>query len=283
MVRSEMFSCWLNTEEFKVGGCIMTEYVCIVGLDEPEYSQIRERVDVPIIAHEILPRLMVKDGQLWVESSRGPRLVPVSKMVFHGIYEDDLNFITALALWGGPCLPNARAMMDCRLKFPCLVRVLEHTRFGESPRGYAAPGVRFDSETERVAKWGNWHCGENKARFTESWTAEYPSIVEHFLPGEAVRIVCIGDHRWQIKLEGDGWLKSIHHPTASVMADIDAELLADTLAIRDALGTEIIANDYMVSADGEKHLLEMNHIPNVTRFPEIWEAYRDTVVDWING
>jgi hypothetical protein len=132
----------------------MTRYACIVGLDEPEFSEIQERVDVPIVAHEILPGMIVQDGQLKVESRRGPRLLQVSKAVFHAIFENDLDFITALALWGGPT-------------FPCLVRALEHTRFGASLRGYAAPHTRFFSDAEKVAKWGNWHCGENKARFTD--------------------------------------------------------------------------------------------------------------------
>jgi hypothetical protein len=41
-----------------------------------------------------------------------------------------------------------------------------------------------------------------------------------------------------------------------------------------------VANDYIVSEQGARHLLEVNHIPNVTRFPEIWEAYRDYAVQW---
>ena len=62
---------------------------------------------------------------------------PVSHVLFHGIFEDDFPFLTALALWGGPCLPKARGMMDCRLRIPCLVRALEVTRFGGMLRGYA--------------------------------------------------------------------------------------------------------------------------------------------------
>lgn len=259
----------------------MTEYVCLVGLDEPESSAIQQRLDMPVIAHPILPGIMVDQGHLWVESSGG-RMVQASKVVYHGIFENDLDFMVGLALWGGPCLPNARSMMDCRLKLPCLVRALDYTRFGAPQRGYAAPYVRFYSDTERVAKWGNWHCGENKERFTGSRSGEEASVIEHFLQGDAVRVVMIGDQYWQIKLEGDGWLKSIHHDNAAFM-DVDAELLEDTQHIKQAFGLEIIANDYMVTTDGTKHLLEVNHIPNVTRFPEIWEAYSDHVVDWIRN
>jgi hypothetical protein len=260
----------------------MKEVVCIVGLDQPEYAEIRERVDVPIIAHEALPPMFVQGGQLFIESDRTMQMLPVSKVLFHGIYENDLDFITGLALWDGPVLPNAHAMMDCRLKLPCLVKALQYTRFGTSPRGYASPGVTIDAADERVAKWGNWHCGENKVRFSGSWTADEPSIIEHYLDGQAVRVVLIGDRCWQIKLEGDDWLKSIHHDNAAFM-EIDPALVSDAEAVRAGFGLELMANDYIVSPDGTPHLLEVNHIPNVTRFPEIWETYRDFAVDWINA
>jgi hypothetical protein len=260
----------------------MTEYMCVVGLDEPEVADLQTQVEQPLISHVALPRIVVKDGQLWVEGMRGPRMLPVSKMVFHGIYENDLDFITGLALWNGPCLPNAHAMMDCRLKLPCLARALRYTRFG-SPRDFVMPGAHYDAAgQEQIAKWGNWHCGENKTRFTGLWTAEESSIVEPYFEGQAVRVVLIGDYCAQIRLEGDSWLKSIHHADAAFM-DIDAELLEDTRTIREAFGLEIIANDYLVGNDGSKHLLEVNHIPNVTRFPEIWSVYRDYVAAWLRG
>jgi hypothetical protein len=261
----------------------MAERVCIVGLDELEYSEIQQHLGItPVIAHEVIPRLALRDGQLLVASRRHAGLLPVSRVVFHGIFADDLDFIAVLALWGGPCLPNARGMLDCRLKFPCLVRALEHTRFGAPPRGYAGPETPVTFEGEYVAKWGNWHCGENKARFTGAWQSEHASIIEPFLAGQAVRVVLIGEQAWQIRLAGSDWLKSIHDAQADFMP-IDAELLEDTRQVRQAFGLEVMANDYIVTEAGTKHLLEVNHIPNVTRFPAIWEAYRDYVVRWVTG
>jgi hypothetical protein len=257
----------------------MREVLCLVGLDEPESQEIRDMLDSPVIAHDILPEIVVLDGVLSVEY-RG-RMVPVSKLVYHGIFEDDLDFITGLALWGGPVYPNPVAMMNCRLKLPCLVRALQYTRFGEPARGYASAHARINTDSERVAKWGNWHCGENKVRFQGTTTLTEPSIIEDFLPGKAVRIVMIGEHYWQIQLEGDDWLKSIHHTDAGIIDEVDAELLADTRAVRDGFGLSIIANDYIVGLDGSRHLLEVNHIPNVTRFPEIWTVFRNTVVTWL--
>ncbi|MEO1287073.1 MAG: hypothetical protein AAFV93_04840 [Chloroflexota bacterium] len=148
------------------------------------------------------------------------------------------------------------------------------------PRDYATANTRISTKHNAVAKWGNWHCGENKERFNSSWIGDEPAIVEPFLDGDAVRIVIIGDRHWQIKLEGDDWLKSIHHETANFMP-VDEELLEDTRRIQSAFGLQVIANDYIVTNTGERYLLEVNHIPNVTRFPEIWEVFRDYTVQWL--
>jgi hypothetical protein len=255
--------------------------VCIIGLDKPEYTEIRQRVGTPVIAHETLPSLIVVDGELLIQPPNRITHMPVQKVVFHGIFEDDFDFVTGLALWNGPCLPNAQAMLDCRLKLPCLARALRYTRFGEPRRGFVPAGMTLTTEGERVAKWGNWHCGENKTRFNGTWSSSEPSVIEPFISGQSVRVVIIGERSWQIRLDGADWLKSIHDPNAAFM-DIDPELLADTQRVRDGFGLEIIANDYIVTEAGTRHLLEVNHIPNVTRFPEIWEGYHDYVVDWIN-
>jgi hypothetical protein len=254
---------------------------CLIGLDEPEVSDLQARLDQPLLAYETLPRILVRDGELFVESPSRSRLLPVSSVVFHGIFGDDFDLLAGLALWGGPCLPSARAMLACRLKFPCLVRALELTKFGAPRRGFVSAGLEAEFTAEHVAKWGNWHCGENKARVQGTWRAEEAAILEPYLQGTAMRVVVIGDRAWQIQLAGDDWLKSIHHPTAELMPR-DERLVADTRHIASSIGLEIAANDYIITADGEPHLLEVNHIPNVTRFPEIWQAYAEFVVDWLN-
>ncbi len=259
----------------------MKDYVCLVGLDDAEAEEICSLVDAPSFYRVTLPSLKVQAGQLWVETETRPRYLPVRKLVYHAIYEHDLDFITGLSFWGGACLPHPRGMLDLRLKLPGLLRALDHTRFG-FPREFVSARTPFQSERESVAKWGNWHCGENKERFTDSWMGEETAIVEPFIHGSAVRVVMIGEQAWQIKLEGDSWLKSIHHDSADFM-DIDPELLDDTRRLKTAFGLEVIANDYMVGEDGQRYLLEVNHIPNVTRFPEIWRAYRDYTVAWLNS
>lgn len=253
---------------------------CLIGLDEPQIRDLRKRFGGPLLAYETLPRMILRDGELLIEELSGFGYAPISRVVYHGIFEDDHDLIAGLALWNGPTLPNASAMLDCRLKLPCLVRALRYTRFGAPARGYASPGAEYQTEVERIAKWGDWHCGENKARFTGTRVAHESSIIERFLAGDAVRIVVIGEQFWQIKLEGEGWLKSIHHLTASFM-DPDPQLVEDTRNVASGFGLEIAAIDYMITPDGIPHLLEVNHIPNVTRFPDIWEAYAAYVTDWL--
>jgi hypothetical protein len=254
----------------------------IVGLDEPEYLDLKGRVAGPTVFSELLPRIQIDRGRLLVElPNRFESFVPVSRVVFHGIFEDDLPFLSALALWGGPCLPSARGMMDCRLRIPCLVRALAATRFGSMRRGYADRGTTVQSEADLVAKWGEWHCGENKERFRGARRCDEPTLLEPFVEGEAVRVHLMGDRCWQIRLTGEGWKKSLHGPGAGFM-EADAELLEDSRRLQRHFGLEMLAMDYLVGTDGAKHLLEVNHIPNVTVFPEIRAAYLDWAARWAN-
>lgn len=255
---------------------------CLIGLDEAEIVDLQGRFDQPVLAYETLPRIWVQDGRLFVESASRFRMLPVSAVVYHGIFADDWDLIAGLALWGGPCMPAAQAMLDCRLKFSCLVRALGFTMFGEPRRGFVSAGLEVEFADEQVAKWGNWHCGENKARVHHTWRAEQAAIVEPYLSGRAVRVVVIGERAWQIELAGDDWLKSIHHRGAQLMPT-DERLVADTLQVAGRFGLEIAANDYIVTADDHAHLLEVNHIPNVTRFPEIWDAYATYVTEWLKS
>jgi hypothetical protein len=131
-------------------------------------------------------------------------------------------------------------MIDLRLKLPGLARALKHTRFA-FPRGFVSPNTTFraDAEQELVAKWGNWHCGENKERFSDSWTGEEPAVIEPFIAGQSVRLMMVGDQYWQIKLEGRDWLKSLHDASADFMT-VDPELLHDTQHLKAAFGLQVI-------------------------------------------
>ncbi|HET6246728.1 MAG TPA: hypothetical protein VFE47_03440 [Tepidisphaeraceae bacterium] len=253
----------------------------LVGVEPDEISELRPRLDIPFVSTVTLPRIKVERGTLHVERPNAVgHFLPISKVVFHGIYENDFDFINALALWGGPCLPSADGMLDLRLRLPGLVRSLRVSRFNAMPRSFAVTGVSVNVDRESVSKWGNWHCGENKEKFTGEWKAQQATVIEDFVEGQAVRIVLIGDRPWQIHLTGETWKKSIHPDDAAYMP-IDAELLEDTRRLRDHFKIDVIGVDYMIGNGGTKHLLEVNHIPNVTRFPEIRAAYLDLVAKWV--
>lgn len=252
----------------------------LVGLDRPEVDHLRSRVRLPLIAHEMLPKVQIRGGELYARRPDRDEFIPISKVVFHGIFEDDLPTLAALALWGGPCLPGAHGMLDCRPRIANLARVRRVSRFASLPRGYADPDTTFPVEREMVAKWGEWHCGEGKERVNTPHRVEEPTLFEPFLPGEAVRVQLIGERAFQLRLGGSDWKKSLHGEDTAFV-DTDPELVADTRALADHFGLPVCATDYIVCPDGSKHLLELNHIPNVTHFPEMRAAYLDFAAAWI--
>ena len=257
--------------------------ILFVGLEPPEMAELAGGIQTPFVTSVMLPRIKLDRGALLVERpSAAGQFLPISRVVFHGIFEDDFDFIDTLALWRGPCLPDALGMMDLRFRTAGLVRALRVSRFNTLPRGFASAGMKHVSREQAVAKWGNWHCGENKERFVGEWQTREPTLFEDFIVGDAVRIVLVGDQPWQVRLAGDDWKKSIHPDDASYMP-IDEDLLADTRALQAHFRLEVVGVDYMIGRDGTKHLLEVNHIPNVTRFPEIRAAYLDLAAEWIRG
>ena len=258
--------------------------ILVVGLESSDVQIIRQGIgfDYLISHYDVMPRIQLIKGKLFVESISVPdKFLLVDAVIFHGIFEYDFDFITLLALWNGPCLPNAKAMMDLRLRIPGLVRALSVSKFAGINRSMVLGVDEYSAESESIAKWGIWHCGEDKEKFTGSWKSTETSVIEDFIIGDAVRIMLVGDKSWQIKLTGDSWLKSIHHEDAAKM-EIDSELLADSKSISKYFDLEIVGVDYMVASDGQKYLLEVNHIPNVTVFKFVNEAFIAFTKNWIS-
>lgn len=257
--------------------------ILLIGLLPKEIEAIKTSLDMEylVIAYDMLPKLKLVENTLWVESTTIPdKFLKVDKVIFHGIFKDDYDLITLLALWNGPCLPNAKAMMDLRQRIPGLVRTLAISKFNSLKRGMAIGQEQWNSSSEVVAKWGVWHCGEDKHKFNGEWSTPETCVIEEFVNGNAVRIMLIGDQAWQIQLHGDSWLKSIHHPDAEKMP-IDPELLQDSKNIAKHFNLEIAGIDYMIDENGEKYILEVNHIPNVTVFPFMNTVFIDYAVKWI--
>ena len=258
----------------------MKKNLAIIGLERPLAQTLSNLFDGYVLIHDCLPKYVVNNGQLFMEKSNGFGFVLIDIVVFHGIYEDDFDLITALNFWGGPCFPNAFGMMNCRLKLPCLARALRITNFG-SARGMVCKDMTINAKNEQVAKWGNWHCGDNKEKFIGSWKSENFSILEPYFDGEAVRVVIIGDQKIQIRMTGHNWLKSVHHKDSRV-EQLDNDLYLDSEKLKTHFGLQMIANDYIITQLGTKYLLEVNHIPNVTRFEELKTMYQTEVIKWLN-
>lgn len=255
----------------------------IVGLEENEVTSIKGKLDFDylVVHYDMLPKIKLVEGKLFVESPTVPdKYLLVDKVIFHGIFETDFDFITLLALWRGPCLPDALGMMDLRQRIPGLVRALKVSKFNGIKRGMAIGQQEWNSPTEVVAKWGIWHCGEDKHKFSGIWKSNESSVIEEFIEGEAVRIMIVGDKYWQIKLTGDTWLKSIHNEGSWEMP-VDEDLLYDSKNIANHFNLETVGVDYMVGKNGQKYLLEVNHIPNVTVFPFVNSVFIDYAVKWI--
>jgi hypothetical protein len=257
--------------------------VLLVGLDPPEVAELKPRLPGPVVACETLPRVRITGGELLVEDrSRWDWWRPVSRVVFHAIFDiaDDVPFASTLDLWGGPCLPSPGGMLLARPRVTNLAVARRASRYAGLARTYLPAGGSYTADRPTVAKWGEWHCGEGKELFTGERTFDGPTLLEPFAPGDAVRVQVIGGAAWQIRLGGDDWKKSLHHATAAVVP-LHPALEADTRRMVAAFGLELGAADYILDDEGAAHLLEFNHIPNVTQFPEIRAAYLDFVAGWI--
>ena len=253
----------------------------LIGMDREEVAELKARVDCQLVSFDMMPKVQLRDQQLYLaQFGTWDWSGPITKVVFHGIFENDLPGIAALALWGGPCLPSASGLLDCRPRIANMARVRRVSRFATMPRSYTDAETTFRTDTPSVAKWGEWHCGVGKERFIGEWTAQEPSLIEPFIVGEAVRVTAIGDALFQLRLGGDDWKKSIHHPTADFVP-LDEALGADVRSMRDHFDLAVCAADYIITADGIPHLLELNHVPNVTQFPVIRSAYLDLAAQWI--
>src|SRR3954464_10215834 len=120
------------------------DLVVLIGHARPEATELKARTQHRVIAFDMLPRVQLRGGELFVHDTWAGS-GPVGKVVFHGIFEDDLPLLGALALWGGPCLPSAHGMLDCRPRIPNLARVRRVSRFAAMRRGYASPGTTFSA------------------------------------------------------------------------------------------------------------------------------------------
>ena len=138
----------------------MDERILLIGFDAPEAAALSERLPHECVSHEMLPRIVVERGQLFVQSPRSAQFLQVSRVVFHGIFEHDLDFLAGLALWGGPCFPDRRRPSRAALLSRCprcsragrfSRRTGEPARFAADRRGFAEIGRDDFDRSPRLA------------------------------------------------------------------------------------------------------------------------------------
>ncbi len=116
----------------------MKPRILLIGIQPEEIEILKAKLknDFLILAYDGLPKVTLNRGILSAESQTvAGKFLKIDQVVFHSIYENDYDFITLLALWNGPCLPNATAMLNLRERIPGLVRSLAISKFDGIPRG----------------------------------------------------------------------------------------------------------------------------------------------------
>jgi hypothetical protein len=72
--------------------------IALVGIEQEEYDSIKAQYSGHIIWHQSIPKIVVKDTVLYMEKSNGIGMLPVDKVVYYGIYDNDFDFIAGLAI-----------------------------------------------------------------------------------------------------------------------------------------------------------------------------------------
>ncbi|MBY0457147.1 MAG: hypothetical protein K2V38_07410, partial [Gemmataceae bacterium] len=130
--------------------------VGLIGLERDEVRELEARASgsgCRFVSFDLMPKVQLRDQELYLARfGTWDWTGPVARVVFHGIFENDLPGIAALALWGGPCLPSASGLLDCRPRIANLARVRKVSRFAALPRSYTDAGTAFHRDTPAVAK-----------------------------------------------------------------------------------------------------------------------------------
>jgi glutathione synthase/RimK-type ligase-like ATP-grasp enzyme len=146
------------------------------------------------------------------------------------------------------------------------------------PRGYAPAGQELRFEGERVFKWSNRHCGDDKARQADSFTPQQPTLVEPFFEGTSERILIVGDDVWHLTYESEDWRKNVA-ARVRVLETPNQALVERARHTARTLGLRVVGVDYLVTSDGAI-LLEINAYPGLSDVPGAEDAFVADVARW---
>lgn len=251
-----------------------------IGLDPAVVDSLRQRLEARVVAYPAVPRVYSADGQVRVESASvtGRWLEPAG-VLFYGYFENAGAARRALALASTPTFPDVGATLPLDERAMALLLALR-AEGRLSGRGFVPRGVAVTVESEHVLKWGNRHCGEDKARVTGKVDPVDDAVIEPFVAGGSMRVLIVGDKAWQLHYESNDWRKNMG--ATITVADVDPELLARARHTVDRLGLPIAGVDYVVT-ETDAVLLEVNAYPGLEDLPDASEAFLGMVETWWNG
>jgi hypothetical protein len=248
-----------------------------VGLDAGLVEQLRGALEARLVAYPAVPRIYSLEGRVFVESATvtGRWLEPRG-VVYYGYFDDAAEVRRALALGTTPTFPDLRATLVLDERAMALLLALRADE-ARSRRGFVSPGIEVRLEREHVLKWGNRHCGDDKARAVGSIIIRNASVVEPFVEGSSERILLVGDHAWHLRYESTDWRKNVGATVTRI--EPDEELVDRARRTSQRLGLAVAGVDYVVGTKGAT-LLEVNAYPGFDDVSDAEVAFVDLAKSW---
>ena len=73
----------------------MKKRLCLIGLEREVSTRIAQNFDGNVLIHDMLPNfILTPNGDLYIERSMGTGFLKVDMVVYHGIFENDFEFLT---------------------------------------------------------------------------------------------------------------------------------------------------------------------------------------------
>jgi hypothetical protein len=251
-----------------------------IGLDDHLATRVPEVVDARVVSYPVVPQCWALDGKVFVESARvAGRWLQPDGVVFYSYFENADLARRAIALSSTPSYPDVSKTLPHDDQIVSLL-LASQADGGSVARGFAGPGRQVTFEGERVFKWSNRHCGDDKAKQAAPFVSNEPTLIEPFLEGTSERILLVGDAVWNLDYESSDWRKNVGS-VVRARTTPDRDLVSRARRTAQALGLRVVGVDYLVASSGPA-LLEINAYPGLTDAPGAEDAFLAEISAWWN-
>jgi hypothetical protein len=250
-----------------------------IGLENHIVSELKSELG-HIIPYDSLPSIYSIEGKTFVESLYTlDKYLKVSGVLYYCYFDNPGIQRRALALSSTPTFPDVRKTILHDDKAISLILAIDADPEPSLDRGFiiANKEIRLHTEEIKVAKSGDWHCGEGKSIYHDKINVSAPSVVEPFIKGESHRILIVGEEAWQLHYESTDWRKNVNSTISLVQLDNSLANRAKITAKN--LGLVICGVDYIINDDGA-FLLEVNAYPELSVVKEAERGFVDLAVEW---